>query len=337
MTVLGIETSCDETAVALYGDKGLALNNIRSQDEAHRPYGGVVPEVASREHINWLMPMVDQALAETDSRIDAIAYTAGPGLAGCLVVGASVANATAYSLGQPVLPVNHLEGHLLSPLIENGDLEFPYLCLLATGGHTQLVQVDSLHNYRLVGSTLDDAVGECFDKVGFQLGISYPAGAKLETLADKGDENAYSLPVPMAGNQTLDFSFSGLKTAAIRLHEGEGTGHRQDVAASFQRVAAEGLAIKTERAMDQFGATRLAVVGGVSRNRRIRDRLQQACDARGSKLFTCSASLCIDNAAMIAFTAYRLMKAGLAEPVNPAAGPFDIRPRWPVAVRLADA
>lgn len=333
MLVLGIETSCDETAVALCGDEGVALNDVRSQEDAHRPYGGVVPEVASREHIRWLMPMVEKARAAAPGEIDMIAHTAGPGLAGCLVVGAAVANATGYATGKPVMAVNHLEGHVLSPLIENAGLRFPYLCLLATGGHTQLVHARGLHDYEVLGSTLDDAVGECFDKVAFQLGIGYPGGAQLEALAAKGDETAHDLPVPLAGRPTLDFSFSGLKTATIRLREGAKDARRADIAASFQKAAVEGLVSKTELAIRRTGASRVAVVGGVSRNSRLRDRLREACDQAGATLHTCSANLCIDNAAMIAFTAHRLAGHGIAQPSDPAKGPAEVRPRWPLAAR----
>lgn len=336
MLILGIETSCDETAVALVGDQGVALNDVRSQEEAHRPYGGVVPEVASREHVRWLMPMVDRALAAAPAEIDAVAHTAGPGLVGCLVVGAATANAVAFATGKPVMAVNHLEGHVLSPLIENADLGFPYLCLLATGGHTQLVHARALHDYQALGSTLDDAVGECFDKVAFRLGIGYPGGARLEALAAKGDENAHELPVPMAGHPSLDLSFSGLKTAAARLIENAKDARRADIAASFQKAAVEALATKTEAAIAHTGARQVAAVGGVSRNLRLRERLQMACEAAGATLHTCSGPLCVDNAAMIAFAAHRLAGEGIVEPADPARRPADVRPRWPLS-ELGDA
>ena len=331
MLILGIESSCDETAVALCGPDGIVRNDIRSQDAAHAPYGGIVPEIASREHIAWLMPMVAKAMGETRSEIDAIAFTAGPGLAGCLVVGAAVANAAGYALNKPVIAVNHLEGHVLSPLIENAELDFPYVCLLVTGGHTQLVLARALHDYDVLGTTFDDAAGECFDKVAFRLGISYPGGHKLEMLARKGNAEAYSLPVPLAGDSGCGLSFSGLKTAVVRLVEREPQANRADVAASFQKAAVESLARKARIALRQTGVERLAVVGGVSRNEALRARLAEVVGATAGELFHCSTKLCIDNAAMIAYTGYRLLEAGVAKAADPAAEAFDVRPRWPLA------
>ena len=313
MLVLGIETSCDETGVALYDtDHGLQAQALHSQVAMHNRYGGVVPELASRDHVERLVPLLEQVMADAQrplSAIDAIAYTQGPGLAGALLVGASVATALAMSLDRPVIGVHHLEGHLLSPLLAEAQPEVPFVALLVSGGHTQLMAVDAPGKYRLLGQTLDDAVGEAFDKTAKLMGLPYPGGPELAALAEQGDANRFPLPRPMTNRPGMDFSFSGLKTQVRLLIEehlekqGDDAQTRADIAAAFQQAVIETLAIKCRRAWQETGYRDLVVAGGVSANRLLRQTLQQEAEKQRRRVYFPPLALCGDNALMIAFAA----------------------------------
>src|SRR5277367_3533665 len=279
MRVIGIETSCDETAVAVYDARqGLLSHRLHSQIAMHQAYGGVVPEIASRDHVKWLLPLVRGALADADSSpqsIDGVAYTAGPGLIGALLVGAGFARSLAYAWGRPAIGIHHLEGHLLAPLLEPQPPEFPFLALLVSGGHTQLVDVAGLGQYRILGETLDDAAGEAFDKTAKMLGLPYPGGAALAQLAETGRSGRFNFPRPMLDRPGLDFSFSGLKTAALVALRGRDLDDetRADVARGFQEAVIETLAEKSRRALESVGHRRLVIAGGVGANIRLRERL----------------------------------------------------------------
>ncbi|MBM4189418.1 MAG: tRNA (adenosine(37)-N6)-threonylcarbamoyltransferase complex transferase subunit TsaD [Betaproteobacteria bacterium] len=328
MLVLGIESSCDETGVALYDTvAGLRSHALHSQVEMHAEYGGVVPELASRDHIRRIVPLTQRVLeaagASLDA-IDAIAYTQGPGLAGALLVGASFAQGLAVGLGIPAIGVHHLEGHLLSPLLADPRPEFPFVALLVSGGHTQLMQVDGVGRYTLLGETLDDAAGEAFDKTGQLLGLPYPGGPEISRLAQQGDAFCYSLPRPMLNSGDLDFSFSGLKTAVLNLVHKNPEARREDVAAAFQVAAVEVLAGKALRALKQTGFHRLVVAGGVSANTLLRSRLNAEAARVGATVYYPPLALCTDNGAMIAYAgAQRLLADAPA-----ADGVFTVRPRW---------
>lgn len=334
MKVLGIETSCDETGVALYDtQRGLLGNAVHTQVKMHEAYGGVVPELASRDHIRRLIPLLERVLAEaacTRRDIDAIAYTAGPGLAGALLVGASFAEALALALGVPALPVHHLEGHLLSPLLADDAPGYPFIALLVSGGHTQLMRVERVGDYRLLGESLDDAAGEAFDKTAKLLGLGYPGGPALAALALSGTPGRFKLPRPMLGSGDLSFSFSGLKTAvltAVRARDLTDA-ERADLAAEFQEAVAEVLAAKAMAACRQHRLSRLVVAGGVGANRRLRQRLDQAMAEHGGRVFYPALELCTDNGAMIAFCGAQRLLQGEA-PAS-AQGAFVVRPRWPL-------
>ncbi|MGI9298089.1 MAG: tRNA (adenosine(37)-N6)-threonylcarbamoyltransferase complex transferase subunit TsaD [Gammaproteobacteria bacterium] len=296
---MAIETSCDETACALFADGRIVGERIYSQWRRHRQFGGVVPELASRDHLRRLLPLVADLLRECRRRPTRIAYTAGPGLAGALLAGATTANALAFAWKIPAAPVNHLAGHLFSPLLSRPDFAFPYMALLASGGHTQLWEVRAADEFRLAGATLDDAAGEAFDKTAVLLGLGYPGGAALEKLAAGGDARRFSLPSPAQKN--LNFSFSGLKSAVRRLVSRESPAAFADIAAAFQRAAAEGLAIQSARALRRSGLSRLAAVGGVAQNLEVWRRLQKHCPA--ADLHRPRPAHCGDNAAMIALAA----------------------------------
>ena len=316
---LGLETSCDETAVALYSRAdGLLASQVRSQHSRHAPYGGVVPELASREHLRFLLPMTDAVLA---GRIpDCIAYTRGPGLASSLLCAAAAGEALGMAWGVPTIGVNHLEGHVLSPLLEARTPQFPYVALLASGGHTQLWAAQGFGDYALLGQTLDDAAGEALDKTATLLGLDYPGGPALEGLAAKGDAGRFDFSD--AGRAELDFSFSGLKTAARRVIEAHPEAEaRADVAASFQRTIARALAKRAGRALRRTGFGRLAAVGGVARNRVLAGELERVAREAGAELFVPRPEFCADNAAMIAL-------AGAHMRAKQGDGSFDIRPRW---------
>jgi N6-L-threonylcarbamoyladenine synthase len=332
MRVLGIETSCDETGVAVYDtERGLLAHALHSQVDLHGDYGGVVPELASRDHVRRLPGLIGQVLDEADvpvGGLGAIAYTEGPGLAGALLVGASVANALAYGLGVPSIGVHHLEGHLLSPLLAPSPPDFPFVALLVSGGHTQLMRVEGLGEYVLLGETADDAAGEAFDKSAKLLGLSYPGGPALERLAAKGRAGRFALPRPMLGADSLDFSFSGLKTAVMLACQSAGPDEqsRADLAAEFQEAVAEVLSVKCGRAIDQTGLERLVVAGGVGANRRLRSALDTLAAKRGFGVYYPPLEYCTDNGAMIALAGALRLQRGVAR--GRGALGFSVRPRW---------
>ncbi len=333
MRVLGIETSCDETGVAVYDTAGgLLAHRLHSQVDLHARYGGVVPELASRDHVRRLVPLIEEVAAEAKTalaRLDGIAYTEGPGLAGALLVGASVANALGFALGKPVVGVHHLEGHLLSPLLADPRPDFPFVALLVSGGHTQIYEVEGVGRYRLIGDTLDDAAGEAFDKTATLLGLPYPGGPALAALAVTGRAGVVSLPRPMIDSGDLMMSFSGLKPAVmtlVRRREAEGSlgaAARADIAAEFQRSVVDVLVAKAAAALEATGATRLVVAGGVGANRELRARLDRDVAARGARVYFPDLAFCTDNGAMIALAgALRLATAAAHD------GAFSVRPRW---------
>ncbi|MCX8086345.1 MAG: tRNA (adenosine(37)-N6)-threonylcarbamoyltransferase complex transferase subunit TsaD [Rhodocyclaceae bacterium] len=338
MLVLGLESSCDETGVALYDTaRGLLAHAVHSQVAMHEEYGGVVPELASRDHIRRLVPLIEKVLAEAGAskeEIDAIAYTAGPGLAGALLVGASFAAALALALGVPALPIHHLEGHLLSPLLSADPPQFPFVALLVSGGHTQLMRVAGVGAYELLGESLDDAAGEAFDKTAQLLGLGYPGGPALAKLAAAGTPGRFKLPRPMLGSGDFMFSFSGLKTAvltAVRervLTEAD----QADLAAEFQEAVTEVLTVKALAACHATGLATLIVAGGVGANQRLRERLDAAASTAGVRVHYPEPALCTDNGAMIAFAGALRFQAGLAEKTGARCGAFTIRPRWPLAM-----
>jgi N6-L-threonylcarbamoyladenine synthase len=303
---MGIETSCDETAVAVYdGEQGLLSHRLHSQVSLHQPYGGVVPELASRDHVRRLLPLVREALKAGDSSpgdIDGVAYTAGPGLIGALLVGAGFARSLAFAWGKPAVAVHHLEGHLLAPLLEADPPAFPYLALLVSGGHTQLIDVEALSRYRILGETLDDAAGEAFDKTAQLLGLPYPGGPAIARLAEQGQSGAFIFPRPMLDRPGLEFSFSGLKTAALVALRGcaPDEGARADIARGFEEAVVDTLAEKTRRALLATGHRRVVVAGGVGANQRLRARLAAVASAAGARLYFPRAEFCTDNGAMIA-------------------------------------
>ena len=340
--VLGIETSCDETGIGLYDlERGLLAHALHSQVAMHQEYGGVVPELASRDHVRRCLPLIDEVLTKAGKRLrdlNGIAYTEGPGLAGALLVGASVAHGLAVSLNLPVIGVHHLEGHLLAPLLGRDPPAFPFVALLVSGGHTQLMRVDGLGVYTLLGETLDDAAGEAFDKTAKLLGLPYPGGPQVSALADQGDATRFTLPRPMLASGDLDFSFSGLKTAVLTLvkkHQPLDEKARADVAAAFQQAIVEVLVTKATRAVRQAGLQRLVVAGGVGANRQLRTALNAAAASNGFTVYYPELELCTDNGAMIAFAgALRLkvllgaaLHGTLPEEVRPGRV-FNVRPRW---------
>ena len=334
MLVLGIETSCDETGVALYdSERGLLAHLVHSQVDLHEPYGGVVPELASRDHVRRLLPLTRKvfALAGREiQEIDAVSYTSGPGLAGALLVGASFAESLAFALGVLALPIHHLEGHLLSPLLGRDQPRFPFVALLVSGGHTQLMRVADVGEYALLGETLDDAAGEAFDKTAKALGLGYPGGPALSRLGDSGAPGRFRLPRPMLGSGDLNFSFSGLKTAVLTLLRDPSWDEtrRADLAAEFQEAVAAVLVGKAIAALRTTGLHQLVVAGGVGANRLLRQRLDEAVAAAGVRVFYPELELCTDNGAMIAFAGALRLAAG--KPVPPGAGSFEVRPRWPL-------
>jgi N6-L-threonylcarbamoyladenine synthase len=316
MRVLGIESSCDETAVAVYDEAaGLLSHRLYSQVAMHQAYGGVVPELASRDHLRRLLPLAREALAEAQSSresIDGIAYTAGPGLIGALLVGAGFATGLGKAWGKPALGIHHLEGHLLAPLLEPEPPAFPFLALLVSGGHTQLVDVAALSEYRILGETLDDAAGEAFDKTAKLLGLPYPGGAALAALAENGRTGQFVFPRPMLDRPGLDFSFSGLKTAALVALRGRDLAGpvRADVARGFEEAVVETLVEKCRRALAQTGHRRLVIAGGVGANRRLREQLAAMVRAADAELYFPRTEFCTDNGAMIALAGCMRMAAG---------------------------
>lgn len=342
MLILGVESSCDETGVAIV-DSGvcpvphLLGHALYSQIAMHRSYGGVVPELASRDHIRRTLPLTREVLRQANvqlDQIDAVAYTRGPGLAGALLVGAGYACALAMALGKPVLSVHHLEGHLLSPFLSEDPPEFPFVALLVSGGHTQLMRVDGVGRYTLLGETIDDAAGEAFDKSAKLLGLPYPGGPELARLALDGDPAAFDLPRPLLHSKDLDFSFAGLKTAVLtRLRHvqeaGEATPRqRADLAASTQAAIVDVLVRKTLKALRMTGLQRLVVAGGVGANKLLREQLNQACASRGVRVNYPELTFCTDNGAMIAMAAALRVSAGVDQPTRDYR--FGVRSRWPL-------
>ena len=334
MRILGIETSCDETGVAIYDEeKGLIANQLHTQIALHADYGGVVPELASRDHIRKLSPLLQAALQEanlTAKDIDGVAYTCGPGLVGALLVGSTVARSLAYAWNVPAIGIHHMEGHLLAPMLEENPPHFPFVALLVSGGHTQLVRVDGVGRYELLGESIDDAAGEAFDKTAKLLGLDYPGGAALARLASNGTPNRFAFPRPMTDRPGLDFSFSGLKTfAANTLHqvikeEGELTEQsKADIAYAFQEAVVDTLAIKCKRALKQTGLKRLVIAGGVSANKQLRQTLAELMQQFGGEVFYPKPQFCTDNGAMIAYAGFLRLKQGQQQDLA-----IEVRPRW---------
>lgn len=334
MRVLGIETSCDETGVALYdSDQGLLAQALHSQVDLHAAYGGVVPELASRDHIRRLLPLLERVLDQAGlgrDDLDAIAYTAGPGLVGALMVGAAMGRSLGWALGIPTLGVHHMEGHLLAPMLEANPPAFPFVALLVSGGHTQLVDVRGVGTYQLLGESLDDAAGEAFDKTAKLLGLPYPGGPELARLAQAGNPARFRFPRPMTDRAGLDFSFSGLKTRVLTEVERQpqplDDQVRADIARCFEEAVVDTLAIKCERALAASGHSRLVIAGGVSANQRLRTTLEQRLEAHGHQLFYARPEFCTDNGAMIAYAGACRLVAGLHDPLAVSA-----RARWPLA------
>ncbi|QKZ07085.1 tRNA (adenosine(37)-N6)-threonylcarbamoyltransferase complex transferase subunit TsaD [Pseudomonas eucalypticola] len=335
MLVLGLETSCDETGVALYdSERGLLAEALFSQIDLHRVYGGVVPELASRDHVKRMLPLIRQVLAEADcvaTEIDAIAYTAGPGLVGALLVGASCAQALAFAWGIPALGVHHMEGHLLAPMLEEQPPEFPFVALLVSGGHTQLVRVDGIGQYELLGETLDDAAGEAFDKTAKMIGLNYPGGPEIARLAAQGVSGRFTFPRPMTDRPGLTFSFSGLKTSALNTWQqcqaaGDDTDQtRCDISLAFQQAVVDTLTIKCRRALKQTGLKRLVIAGGVSANKALRESLDSMLGEFKGKVFYARPQFCTDNGAMIAYAGCQRLLAGQHEDLA-----ITVQARWPM-------
>ncbi len=335
MRVLGLETSCDETGVALYdSERGLLADALFSQIDLHRVYGGVVPELASRDHVRRMLPLIRQVLTEANCHahdINAIAYTAGPGLVGALLVGASCAQALALAWGIPAVGVHHMEGHLLAPMLEENPPAFPFVALLVSGGHTQLVRVDGIGRYDVLGESLDDAAGEAFDKTAKLLGLPYPGGPEIARLAELGSAGRFVFPRPMTDRPGLEFSFSGLKTFALNTWKqcqasGEDLDQaRADIARAFQQAVVETLAIKCKRALKHTGLNHLVIAGGVSANRALRSALEEMTGSLRGQVFYARPRFCTDNGAMIAYAGCQRLLAGQHD--GPA---ISVQPRWPM-------
>lgn len=332
MRVLGIETSCDETGLAVFDtDRGLLSHALHSQVDLHKAYGGVVPELASRDHIRRVLPLTRIVLEEAGfgtGNLDGIAYTAGPGLIGALLVGVSVGRSLAYALGIPAIGIHHMEAHLLAPMLEADPPAFPFIALLVSGGHTQLVQVNRAGDYRMLGESVDDAAGEAFDKTAKLLDLGYPGGAALSDLAQQGVAGRFEFPRPMTDRPGLDFSFSGLKTAALNtIHSaGDDEQTRADIARAFVEAVVDTLVIKCRRAFEETGITTLIAAGGVSANRQLRESLQQLATDTGGRVYFPRPEFCTDNGAMIAYAGAVHLQAGDREGLA-----FAARPRWPIS------
>lgn len=335
MLVLGLETSCDETGVALYdSEQGLLADALFSQIDLHRVYGGVVPELASRDHVKRMVPLIRQVLDEAGceaTQIDAIAYTAGPGLVGALLVGASCAQAMAFAWGVPAVGVHHMEGHLLAPMLEEQPPAFPFVALLVSGGHTQLVRVDGIGRYELLGESVDDAAGEAFDKTAKLMGLRYPGGPEIAALAERGTPGRFVFPRPMTDRPGLDFSFSGLKTSTLTTWQqcrnagDDGEQTRCDIALAFQQAVVETLTIKCRRALQQTGLKRLVIAGGVSANQSLRQSLEAMLADMQGQVFYARPRFCTDNGAMIAYAGCQRLLAG--QQVGPE---IAVQARWPM-------
>ena len=336
MKVLGIETSCDETGIAIYDDEqGLIANQLYSQIKLHADYGGVVPELASRDHIRKTVPLIQAALKEanlTSADIDGVAYTAGPGLVGALMVGASIGRSLAYAWNVPAVAVHHMEGHLLAPMLEDNPPQYPFVALLVSGGHTQLISVTGIGQYHLMGESIDDAAGEAFDKTAKLLGLDYPGGAKLSKLAEQGDSSRFHFPRPMTDRPGLDFSFSGLKTAAANtIHQyNQGVDldeqTKADIARAFEDALVDTLLIKSRRALDQTGFNRLVIAGGVSANKTLRNKLAELMAQRKGQVYYPRIEFCTDNGAMIAYAGMIHLKQQQYSDLA-----INVRPRWPLS------
>lgn len=336
MRVLGIETSCDETGVAVYDSKqGLLSDALYSQVKMHAEYGGVVPELASRDHVRKLLPLIREVMAKADltlADLDGVAYTSGPGLIGALMVGASTGRALALGLGVPAIGVHHMEGHLLAPMLEEHPPAFPFVALLVSGGHTQLVRVDGIGRYELLGESLDDAAGEAFDKAAKMLGLDYPGGPLIAKLAQQGDRSRYRFPRPMTDRPGLEFSFSGLKTFTLNTanaaRDEQGRIDPQtlaDIACAFEDAVVDTLAIKCKRALQQTGLKQLVIAGGVSANRNLREKLGAMVQKERAELFYARPEFCTDNGAMIAYAGCQRLLAGQQADLT-----IQCRPRWPL-------
>lgn len=340
MRILGIETSCDETGIAIYDDEqGIMAHQLYSQIAVHADYGGVVPELASRDHVRKTIPLIKAALKEanlTPQELDGVAYTAGPGLVGALLVGCSIGRSLAYGWNLPAVPVHHMEGHLLAPMLEDNVPAFPFVALLVSGGHTMLVRVDGIGQYKLLGESVDDAAGEAFDKTAKLLGLDYPGGPALSKMAESGVAGRFKLPRPMTDRPGLDFSFSGLKTAAgtlvrkacacpegQKLDEAELKQTRADIANAFQQAVVDTLAIKCKRALKQENLNRLVIAGGVSANTALREKLATTTQKLGGSVFYPRPEFCTDNGAMIAYAGLQRLKAGSHADLT-----FKANPRW---------
>mgnify|MGYP000155920598 CR=1 FL=1 len=336
MRILGIETSCDETGIAIYDEEqGIMAHRLYSQIAVHADYGGVVPELASRDHVRKTIPLIKEVLADANlsaQDLDGVAYTAGPGLVGALLVGCSIGRSLAYGWNLPAVPVHHMEGHLLAPMLEENAPEFPFIALLVSGGHTMLVRVDGIGEYQLLGESVDDAAGEAFDKTAKLLGLDYPGGPALAKMAESGVQGRFKFPRPMTDRPGLDFSFSGLKTAtatAIR-QETEKTGEldaqtHADIAYAFQEAVVDTLAIKCRRALQQCQLNRLVIAGGVSANTALRAKLAEITKKLGGEVFYPRPEFCTDNGAMIAYAGMQRLKTGALEELT-----FKASPRWPL-------
>jgi len=346
MRILGIETSCDETGIAIYDDgegdlpEGIVAHRLYSQIAVHADYGGVVPELASRDHVRKTIPLIKEVLKEanlTPADLDGVAYTAGPGLVGALLVGCSIGRSLAYGWDLPAVPVHHMEGHLLAPMLEENIPDFPFVALLVSGGHTMLVRVDGIGQYELLGESVDDAAGEAFDKTAKLLGLDYPGGPALSKMAEKGIKGRFKMPRPMTDRPGLDFSFSGLKTAAgtiirkeIEIQKTQGNEcmdeqTHADVAYAFQEAVVDTLAIKCRRALQQCELKRLVIAGGVSANSALREKLAQITKKLGGEVFYPRPEFCTDNGAMIAYAGLQRLKAGTDADLT-----FKATPRWPL-------
>ena len=336
MKILGIETSCDETGIAIYDSgQGLLAHALHSQVKLHAEYGGVVPELASRDHIRYLLPLVDRALEQAGiekKQLDGVAYTAGPGLIGALMVGASAGRAMAMALGVPAIGVHHMEGHLLAPMLEDEAPEFPFIALLVSGGHTLLAEVQSVGDYKIIGESLDDAAGEAFDKTAKMLGLGYPGGPVLAKLAEQGQPDVYKFPRPMIDRPGLDFSFSGLKTYTLNCYQkalkqdGDEQQTKANIARAFEEAVVDTLMIKCRRAIQQTRIPRLIVAGGVGANLSLRQSLKAMMDKEKGQLFYPRIEFCTDNGAMIAYVGCLRLMAGLSEPLQ-----INAKARWPMS------
>lgn len=340
MRILGIETSCDETGIAIYDEKdGILAHRLYSQIAVHADYGGVVPELASRDHVRKTIPLIKEVFKDaglTPEDIDGVAYTAGPGLVGALLVGCSIGRSLAYGWNLPAVPVHHMEGHLLAPMLEDDVPEFPFIALLVSGGHTMLVRVDGIGQYEMLGESVDDAAGEAFDKTAKLLGLDYPGGPVLAKMAQSGTQGRFKFPRPMTDRPGLDFSFSGLKTFAANtvrkelteqpnLSEQDISQTKADIACAFQEAVVDTLAIKCRRALEQCGLKRLVIAGGVSANTSLREKLAVTTKKLGGQVFYPRPEFCTDNGAMIAFAGMQRLKAGVSADLT-----FKATPRWPL-------